>query len=171
MWHHILNIYFNFINISPSMSWSNITSFKRKFKNDFIVSCKVKNKLVNLFSDLLGNRPASRLAGLVYIYELYKSEPITLSPFAAVFVRALMPTTKSAEKSFITLLLTNSPLAKEAYRYCHKTQGFDSFYIFNEIIKYVEKLGPLWRNGFSLFSISLPIQHLNSSRWFCQSNS
>ncbi len=76
--------------------------------------------------DLLGNRPASRLAGLVYIYELYKSEPITLSPFAAVFVRALMPTTKSAEKSFITLLLTNSPLAKEAYRY-HTVEVFVYF--------------------------------------------
>ena len=69
-----------------------------------------------LISDLLGNRAASRLACLVFVYELYKSEPVTLSPFAAVFVRALMPTTKSAEKSFITLLLTNSPLAKEAYR-------------------------------------------------------
>ena len=57
------------------------------------------------------------MTGLVFLFELYKSEAITLSPFAAVFVRALMPTAKSAEKSFITLLLTNSPIAKDAYRF------------------------------------------------------
>ena len=89
-------------------------SFKASLLELSILSLS-KMKLT-LILDLLGNRPASRLACLVFIYELYKSEPVTLSPFAAVFVRALMPTAKSAEKSFITLLLTNSPLAKEAYR-------------------------------------------------------
>ena len=73
--------------------------------------------MFDLILDLLGNCPGSRLTGLVFLFELYKSEPITSSPFAAVFVRALMPTAKSSEKSFITLLLTNSPIAKEALRF------------------------------------------------------
>ena len=66
--------------------------------------------------DLLGSCPGSRLTGLVFLYELYKSEPITLSPFAAVFARALMPNSTTPEKAFLTLLLTNSQVAKDAFR-------------------------------------------------------
>lgn len=40
--------------------------------------------------DLIGDRPSSRLVGLVYIYEMYKAEPLNLNPFAAVFVQAVL---------------------------------------------------------------------------------
>ena len=56
------------------------------------------------------------MTGLVFLYELYKTEPITLSPFAAVFAQALLPNSKTAEKAFLTLLLTNSQVAKDAFR-------------------------------------------------------
>lgn len=52
-------------------------------------------RMINLHLDLIGDRASSRLAGLVYIYEMYKTEPLNMSPFASVFVQAVLPTTKT----------------------------------------------------------------------------
>ena len=93
-------------------------------------SFKVGTAILQLLRnpDLLGkHQTPARLAGLVFLFELYKSDPVSENPFAGVFGRIMHNSDKDSspsedpddikltwpERHFLALVLTNSAQAKE----------------------------------------------------------